>query len=98
MFYDFYYYDTPPDGDVWNPNNGTLLARNIWIESSAGTREILRMLHGYGIEIATDDVRLSVDTSRILIASTEISPLSIARPVILVFSPPITISGNRVRI
>ena len=31
MFYDFYYYDAPPDGDVWNTDNGTLLARNIWI-------------------------------------------------------------------
>ena len=71
MFYDFYYYDTPPDGDVWNSNNGTLLAQNIWIESSAGTREILRVLHGYGIEIATDDVRLSVDTSRIEICEKE---------------------------
>lgn len=71
MFYDFYYYDTPPDGDVWNSNNGTLLARNIWIESSAGTREILRVLHEYGIEIATDDVRLSVDTSRIEICEKE---------------------------
>ncbi len=22
MFYDFYYYDAPPDGDVWNTDNG----------------------------------------------------------------------------
>nr|DAZ43810.1 MAG TPA: hypothetical protein [Caudoviricetes sp.] len=65
MFYDFYYYDAPPDGDVWNTDNGTLLARNIWIETSAGVREILRVLRGYGIDIATDDVRLSIDTPRI---------------------------------